>query len=309
MRKIKVIKSGIKNIFMSMFAMVFFAVQVHAKQVLTMLNGEEIEVEIVTLGSSEISYKKASNPDGPIYSVGRDKVFFILYEDGTKEIITSLEQPISAVNADAGTAKASGGSLAEVAMVLASDGDKESPKKVYFDHIAIYPRVSIGYQATTSGYKDSYDLDWGGLAWSCDLNFLFPSGANDAWSIGFGAYVIGGTMNMLYTQSGKNHKEKMGDFTAKYLTVPFEWWWRLSDSFMLGCGTRLEFLVTQTADGKSVKDAFRGFRNSILLDGIYTLGNFDLGLQMVMNLTNALKGEDLDWSPTIGIGVTLGYRF
>lgn len=44
------------------------ALPASAKEVMTLLNGEEIEVEIVTLGTNDISYKKASNPDGPTYT-------------------------------------------------------------------------------------------------------------------------------------------------------------------------------------------------------------------------------------------------
>lgn len=41
--------------------------------------------------------------------------------------------------------------------------DTGASEKNYFPRIAIYPRVAVGFHATPSGYKDSYDLDWGGF--------------------------------------------------------------------------------------------------------------------------------------------------
>ena len=68
-----------------------------AHQTMTMANGEELEVEIVSMGIDEISYKKASNPNGPTYTTRRSNVFFIIYEDGKTEIITpqSAPQPVA----------------------------------------------------------------------------------------------------------------------------------------------------------------------------------------------------------------------
>lgn len=55
-----------------------------------------MEVEIVSMGIDEISYKKASNPNGPTYTTRRSNVFFIIYEDGKTEIITpqNASQPV-----------------------------------------------------------------------------------------------------------------------------------------------------------------------------------------------------------------------
>jgi len=276
-----------------------------AKQVMTLLNGEEIEVEIVTLGTDQISYKRASNPDGPTYTVDKSKVFFITYEDGRKEVITDMQAtaPAAATHGLTGTL---GGSI--TSMVEAID---TIPEKKYFDHITFYPRASIGYHATPSGYKDSYDIDWAGLAWSVDLNVLFPSGNSGAWSVGLGFSGLGGEMTQLYTtNNGKdNHKDKMGDFTATYFTIPIGYWFRSNDWFMLGFTNRLEFLISQKMEGEKIEDAFKGFRDNFLIDGVFCVGNFDLGLQIGLNLSSALKGEDLDWSPTISFGATAGYRF
>lgn len=62
-------------------------------------------------------------------------------------------------------------------------------------------------------------------------------------------------------------------------------------------------------EGEKIEDAFRGFRDALTIDGIFSIGNLDLGAQLLFNFASALKGEDLDWSPTIGLSFTAGYRF
>lgn len=279
------------------------ALPASAKEVMTLLNGEEIEVEIVTLGTNDISYKKASNPDGPTYTTPRDKVFFILYEDGTKEIITPL---------NARTTTPQPAAERQPLYTGASEMTVDTtpvPEKNYFPHISFYPRASIGFHATPSGYKDEYDLDWGGLSWSFDLNVLFPSSNTSAWSAGIGLAGLGGDMNMLYVINDDHHKDKLGNFSTMYLTIPIQYWYKGCDWFMFGFGNRFEFLVSQKMEGEKIEDAFRGFRDALTIDGIFSIGNLDLGAQLLFNFASALKGEDLDWSPTIGLSFTAGYRF
>lgn len=273
----------------------------NARTVMTMTNGQEIEVIIETMGTNEITYKKASNPNGTSYTTARSNVFFIIYDDGTKEVITSVNQPQNATKTE---------TLAQHAMGLVAVGDT-IPKKNYYPRISFYPRFNIGFHATPSGYKDSYDIDWGGLAYSFDLNLLLPSGNESAWSIGLGMASLSGEMRMLYTTNGgkDKHKDKMGKMDALYLTIPIEYYVKGGDWFTLGFGNRLDFLVSQKMEGKKVKDAFNGFRDALFLDGICTIGNFDAGARLLINFTSAFKGDDLDWSPTIGLDFTIGYRF
>lgn len=53
--------------------------------------GEEISAKVLEIGTSEIKYKKSSNPEGPTYSIAKSDVFMIKYENGTKEVITKIE--------------------------------------------------------------------------------------------------------------------------------------------------------------------------------------------------------------------------
>jgi len=279
-----------------------------AKEKMTLLSGEEIDVEIVTIGTNDIEYKKVSNPNGPTYKVAKNKVFFIVFDDGTKEVITPLDQAGTG-RQQTGGQTGTGTPMIGVAlsdMIATAD---TVPEPRYFDKVSFMPRAMMGYHATPGGYKDQYDIDWGGLSWSFDLNILFPSSNTSAWSIGLGLSGLDGTMNMLYTSGKKEHKDKIGNISTMYFTIPLEYWYRCSKSFMFGFGTRLDILLSQKCDGEKIEDAFNGCRVPFMMDAIYSIGNFDIGAQVLFNLTSAMKGDDLDWSPTISIGGTIGYRF
>lgn len=60
-----------------------------SQDVLTLHNGEEVNVKVVEISATELKYKKFENVDGPIYSMGLKNVFMIVYENGTKDIFNS----------------------------------------------------------------------------------------------------------------------------------------------------------------------------------------------------------------------------
>lgn len=66
-----------------MFLFVLSAgVQICAEDILVLRHGEIINAIVTEVTTSEIKYKKASNPNGPIYSVDKDDVLSIKYENG-----------------------------------------------------------------------------------------------------------------------------------------------------------------------------------------------------------------------------------
>lgn len=180
-----------KKLILTVMICVLSLVTMSAHQTMTMANGEELEVEIVSMGIDEISYKKASNPNGPTYTTRRSNVFFIIYEDGKTEIITpqSAPQPVAS-NVNAGNV--------EVASSNVAVADQTVPEINYFPRTTFYPRTSVGFHATPSGYKDECDIDWGGFCWTLDFNVLFPVDRTSATSVGLGFAGLSGGMKMLY---------------------------------------------------------------------------------------------------------------
>lgn len=56
-----------------------------AQDVIELNDGEEIRGRVTEIGVSTITYKKLSNPDGPLYEVEKERVELIRYENGTEE--------------------------------------------------------------------------------------------------------------------------------------------------------------------------------------------------------------------------------
>lgn len=73
------------------FSTAFFALasffNAVAQDVLVFLDGEEKEVKIIAVSSSQVDYKKPDYLDGPTFSVPRSELFMVKYGNGDKEVI------------------------------------------------------------------------------------------------------------------------------------------------------------------------------------------------------------------------------
>lgn len=62
-----------------------------SQDVITLKNGEEIRAKVTEIETYVIKYKKFENLTGPVYSIEKAKVFTIKYENGTKDVISPIE--------------------------------------------------------------------------------------------------------------------------------------------------------------------------------------------------------------------------
>jgi hypothetical protein len=71
---------------------------------ITLRNGETLKAKVVEVGLKDISYKKYENPTGPSYTLNKDQVFMIKYENGTKDVFEAAPNtnasPATAVKSD-----------------------------------------------------------------------------------------------------------------------------------------------------------------------------------------------------------------
>jgi hypothetical protein len=67
---------------------------------ITFRNGETLKARIIEISSVDIIYKKADNLAGPSYTISKDKVFMIKYENGTKDVF-GTDQASSATTSEA----------------------------------------------------------------------------------------------------------------------------------------------------------------------------------------------------------------
>ena len=64
----------------------------YAQDVITLKSGEEIKGKVEEISSIEIRYKRFENLTGPTIVIEKDRVFFIKYENGIREIISPFEE-------------------------------------------------------------------------------------------------------------------------------------------------------------------------------------------------------------------------
>ena len=56
------------------------------QDLLTKRNGDELLVKVLEISPTEVKYRRADNPDGPLISVWKADVFMIRYANGTKDV-------------------------------------------------------------------------------------------------------------------------------------------------------------------------------------------------------------------------------
>lgn len=64
-----------------------------AQDLIVLKDASEIQAKVTTISATEIGYKKWSNPDGPSYTIAKNNVLFIKYQNGEKEVFNSATAP------------------------------------------------------------------------------------------------------------------------------------------------------------------------------------------------------------------------
>ena len=67
----------------------FLAAFLNAQDIIYKTDGSEIQSKVIEISEDLIKYKKISNLDGPLYSIAKNEVFMIVYENGEREVFKS----------------------------------------------------------------------------------------------------------------------------------------------------------------------------------------------------------------------------
>lgn len=66
------------------------AVSVSAQDIIHLTDGSSIKAKVVKITDSEVEYRKFTNPTGPVYTVMRDKIGKIVYENGDTDVMNEV---------------------------------------------------------------------------------------------------------------------------------------------------------------------------------------------------------------------------
>lgn len=193
-------------------------------------NADEIQAKVLEVTSTEIKYKKSSNPNGPTYSIPRNEVFLIKYANGDKDVITTQE----AVAPQPAQQSSSSGFVSKGKYKV----DYLSPGgKTLSDVVGL-----TDYERTMAAHFSLF----GELSYP----IVFVEGLNGKMGVGFGALLNGAIDRETTVQMGLiyNHRsftDVSGDqiMNANYLTMPIVFRWYPFKRFFWSAGFEVDFLV------------------------------------------------------------------
>lgn len=280
-----------KKFLVCLFALV--AMSASAKDVIMLSDGQTIDAKVLSIGSSEISYKRADNPNGPTYVIPTAKVFYIAYENGQKEVINDLSKPA--------TTQAGQSSLAAEAL-------KEKNKKAIYEEDERIEmmgnnnlRIRLGFggqfgEWTPKGSDEGADFTGGSVPeFDCMwLHSIFDYTGN----IGIGL----GCNNLL---------GDVGDISisATYITMPLQLQYVDKSGFTAAGIVTPAFLMFSSGSYGSYDlddSSFSSFRCGIGLEIGYNYRRWDFGFRSTLWIGNVLKG--LSSSVDYNFGLSVGYR-
>ncbi|MCM1169288.1 MAG: hypothetical protein NC324_05060 [Bacteroides sp.] len=80
-----------KSMLLLLFLLAIFLPAIHAQDIIVKTDAAEIEAKVNLVSSDAITFHLWNNISGPIYTLRKDEVMFIRYQNGEKEVFTTVE--------------------------------------------------------------------------------------------------------------------------------------------------------------------------------------------------------------------------
>jgi len=78
-----------------LFAAISIFANVDAQDIIIKKNGDEIKSKILEVAIDNVKYKKFENIDGPTYTISKEEIFMIRYENGNKDVFNKIQETTS----------------------------------------------------------------------------------------------------------------------------------------------------------------------------------------------------------------------
>ena len=122
------------------FLFMTFVILAHSQDTIYNKNGTLVPAKILEITSTEITYKKSNNLDGPIYRVNKSDVSFIEYSNGTKDVFSDAPATTKTNNDDV------------------YQGQQQQSST----NVVIAPSIGLGYRSFWGWRYRGYYRPWGG---------------------------------------------------------------------------------------------------------------------------------------------------
>ncbi|WP_418983040.1 hypothetical protein [Alistipes sp.] len=271
------------------------ATSLRAQDMIVLRNAkaEEIPAKVLEVGETQIRYRKFSNPDGPVYTIGKSEVFFIRYENGEKEVISSYEaSPANASSASARSASPAvvyGSSAAQASRYAAA---KRQPLRDRSWEIGVSPTIGVGIVL--------FEEDaWTGPSIGADVgvNYYFSRYSSDC---------VGASLGFSYNSLGSADSD---DFDLMLMNLDLYYGSAGSargSAFGYKGGLAFNFPLSCKSPGYDLSEALNGACFGLFAQVGWTWRHSDLALRVQYNVTNTFKEID---SSFFRLGLVYGYRF
>lgn len=197
-----------KHLLLTLSAILLIAISVSAQDIIVKKSGDEIQSKVVEISSKEIKYKKFSNLEGPTYTMSKDEIFMLKYENGEKEVFDSSTNTNNK----------------ELSIGLGQYylGDKQLSKPEFIDLIKTNDRAYKEYKSFKFGFITSIILAVPGGA-LIGYGLVDESDLQGAF-LGTGAICIGGSL-VIALLSDYHRKNAMKIFnTGKNTSFQFNYY-------------------------------------------------------------------------------------
>lgn len=87
-------KQNMKKQLMIATITLFTSLSIHAQDIITKRNGDEIPAKVIEVGIEEVKFKKFDNIEGPLIVIAKSDIIFIKYENGSKEIFEDIKAAV-----------------------------------------------------------------------------------------------------------------------------------------------------------------------------------------------------------------------
>lgn len=259
--------------------------------VLRNAKAEEIPAKVLEVGETQIRYRKFSNPDGPVYTIGKSEVFFIRYQNGEKEVITAYEAPASTGVARPGAPSAVvyGSAAASASRYAAA---KRQPMRDRSWEIGVAPTFGLGIIL--------FEEDaWTGPSIGADvgLNYYFSR---------YSSNCVGASLGFSYNAVGSTDSD-----TFDLMLMNLDLYYGAAGSargsaFGYKAGFAFNFPLSCKSFDYDLSESLNGVCFGLFAQVGWTWRHNDLALRMQYNVTNTFKEVD---SSFYRLGLVYTYRF
>jgi len=221
-----------KRIIVVLACLVFTSI-IKAQDIITLIDGTDVQAKVTEVGQSEISYKKYQNLDGPTYTISRSDILMITYENGEREVYASknekdkksgLPQGIMTYNSWSGKVSIGGVTVSDETLELYLSSDD---CKLFKDGRSQY------ISGTVIGCIGAIPFGW------CLGTMLAGAEVNTGVLLGSSIVMVGG---LIISYTGENKmKEAVNKYNSSLALMPIINWSYSNPDPTLGLALRLTF--------------------------------------------------------------------